>query len=582
MNFLSSQLILALLLLPALANAGYPATPDDLKGLATLNCSGTLIRLKRGLDQPAVLLTNGHCAQRKFIDPDTAIANTPYDRSDISLYYGAIEPEKVIPTRVLYATMTDTDIALIELKSTYRELEAKGARIYELSDTDTDAKEETPVQLVSGFHKEKQLCTVSHIVDTLIEDVWTYRNAIALTDPCPIEGGWSGTPLMDPTTLKVVAILNSSNLQGGLCTLENPCEVSRGGDRLAFRGRAYAQRTAGILACVNHDGEMAMNQPGCNLKKPPAAPVPPKPAPSPSPSPAPAPKTSTWPGKRTRTPSSLARPATAEELNGMVKALNCSGTFVSIGRKDSAKGIVLTAGHCPSSPLFYKNGEAASGTDLSQEKNAIAFTADRTLNEPLTIPLTRLTYATMTNADVALLEVKETHKSLAAENIRFLKIADRLPKPGEVLRITSAFWQETEECEVEKILEDRDAETAAVGMATDQYTFRNSILFKSPCYGREGWSGSPVFDPNTGLVYGVLSRVYKRKSPLSFARWNPFNPTIELFEKDEVQVVASNITDLKDCLTTNGKIDMNAPHCQLPKPPKTGINSLWPSSRARR
>lgn len=299
MDFKWSSLINILLATPALASTGpIAATTEDLRGFSALNCSGTLVRLKRGLDQPAVLLTNGHCAQRKLIEPGTALANVPYDRSPISLFYGASEPVKVIPTRVLYATMTGTDIGLIELKNTYRELEAKGAQVYELSDSSSDSKEKTPVKIISGFHQKKLLCTVSHIVDRLIDDTWTYESSIALTDPCPIVGGWSGSPLLDPATLKIVAIINSNNLQGGLCTLENPCEVSSNGDRLAFRGRTYAQQTAGILACVNSDGKMAFDQSGCTLVKPPVTPEP-----TITPSPAPVSKetskrkTSTWPGK---------------------------------------------------------------------------------------------------------------------------------------------------------------------------------------------------------------------------------------------------------------------------------------------
>lgn len=252
----------------ALAVTGYPATPEDLKGMASLNCSGALVRLKRGADQPAVLFTNGHCAQKKLIEPGTALVNVPYDRSEITLYFGGIEPERVSPNRVLYATMTGTDIGLIELRETYRELESRGARIYELSDSSTESNEEKPVQIIAGSMKEKQLCRISHVVRTLREDNWTYEDTIALTDPCLVEGGWFGAPLLDPTTLKIVAILNSTNLNGGLCTIDNPCEVLSGGEQLAFRGRAYAQKTTDILSCVNRNGEFALAEPGCKLTKP--------------------------------------------------------------------------------------------------------------------------------------------------------------------------------------------------------------------------------------------------------------------------------------------------------------------------
>lgn len=294
MSFTLSLLKISL----AVTAAGYPATPEDLKGLASLNCSGTLVRLKRGVEQPAVLLTNGHCAQKKLITPGIALSNVPYDRSPITLYLGGTEPEPVTPSRVLYATMTGTDLALIELKETYGELEARGARVYDLSDSTADTQEETPVQIVAGFQKEKQLCKISHRVGILMEDEWTYEDSIALADPCPVEGGWFGAPLLNPTTLKVVALLNSTNATGGLCTLDNPCEVLPGGERLAFRGRAYAQKTDAILGCVDSGGNMAFTQSGCKLLKPLPAPSPSPTPPSPTPEPTPSrKKTSLWPNK---------------------------------------------------------------------------------------------------------------------------------------------------------------------------------------------------------------------------------------------------------------------------------------------
>src|SRR5690606_29476710 len=142
--------------------------------------------------------------------------------------------------------------ALIELNATYQELEEKGARVYEISSH--DAKPGDSVVMITGFHKEKQLCSVSHVVDRLLEDQWESKGALALSEPCEIRAGWSGTPLVDPASFPdrpvIVGLLNSYNTTGGLCTLDNPCEVSPTGEKLAFRGRAYAQSIAGIMACV--------------------------------------------------------------------------------------------------------------------------------------------------------------------------------------------------------------------------------------------------------------------------------------------------------------------------------------------
>ena len=77
---------------------GSPATDDDLRGNFALSCSGVLVRMNRGPDQNAVLLTNGHCAKKGFVDPDDAIVNAPYDRSEIQAYVGTVATESVTPS----------------------------------------------------------------------------------------------------------------------------------------------------------------------------------------------------------------------------------------------------------------------------------------------------------------------------------------------------------------------------------------------------------------------------------------------------------------------------------------------------
>lgn len=274
----------------------FPATPEDLRGMASLTCSGALVRLGRGPDQPAILLTNGHCARAKMIDPDDALVNAPYERGPISIYVGTETPVEVAATRILYATMTGTDLALIELRSTYRDLEAKGARVYEVAED--DAKVESSVQIISGYWKEKQLCAVSHVVESLSEDAWTFKNAMALREPCPVQGGWSGTPLLDSTNSAIVGLISKSNATGGLCTLDNPCEVLKGGERLAFHGRTYATRVSPVLDCLTRDGDLDLGRRSCKLQKPKAPPTenPPERRPAPTPSPTGTAKpTSKWP-----------------------------------------------------------------------------------------------------------------------------------------------------------------------------------------------------------------------------------------------------------------------------------------------
>jgi len=295
---MNSGLVSSSLALVAALVGGYPATPEDLRGMGSLTCSGVLIRANRGDDRRAILLTNGHCATNAAIEADDAVVNAPYERGELSIFMGGETPEVVKPNAVLYATRTGTDVALIELKSTYRELESKGARVYNLSDV--DAKPETDIQLVSGYWKQKQLCAISHIVGSLIEDVWTTRDSYAMRDPCPIVGGWSGTPMLEPTTGKIVGILSATNTAGQVCTLDNPCEVMPDGTRLAFNGRSYGSRTSMIPGCLTAAGDLDLAATTCKLTKPKTRPAP-RPSPEATPTSRPTAKPdesgSIWPKK---------------------------------------------------------------------------------------------------------------------------------------------------------------------------------------------------------------------------------------------------------------------------------------------
>lgn len=260
------------------------------------------------------------------------------------------------------------------------------------------------------------------------------------------------------------------------------------------------------------------------------------------------------------------RPATPEDLNGMVNIWRCSGALVSLGRSDAEPGLILSAGHCPGPSTFYLNGEAEINTPLEvTSEKALTFPA------PTRLPLRSVYYATMTHVDASLFETRATLGELRAAGHRIFDIADRLPKPGEKLRITSGVWSETEDCEVERIIENDAEERELFGSDMQTHTFRNSVLFKRPCSGTAGWSGAPTYNPETGLIYGVVSRLLDRVRPsfprifaraaASGNRWAlALNPATET-----VDVVASNLIDLRDCVSSDGHLALGSARCALPQ-----------------
>jgi hypothetical protein len=247
------------------------------------------------------------------------------------------------------------------------------------------------------------------------------------------------------------------------------------------------------------------------------------------------------------TPSGI--PASAEELNGMVDVWNCSGAIVSMGRSDSEPALILSAGHCPGPSTFYRNGEAEIQTEVAPGSRRAAFflpSEDGTTSLTNRFALKSVYYATLTRADVALYEVEATLGELKQAGYRVFDVSNTLPRPGSRVRITSGVWKRTQECTVSDILENNLEEERRFPLTfSNQNEFRHSIVLDSPCSASKGWSGSPVFDERTGMIYGVLSRDYS-KEPNAAA-------------------VASNVIDLVSCMDSSGKLDLAEKECFLPK-----------------
>ena len=126
----------------------------------------------------------------------------------------------------------------------------------------------TLTRVISGYWRERQDCTVIAHVKTLLEGEWTFADAFAFDDKCLVRGGYSGTPVVDPASNLVVAVVNTVNERGTACSINNPCEVNDAGKRVVYPGRGYAQRVTDIPACVSARGEIDFSLSGCRLAKP--------------------------------------------------------------------------------------------------------------------------------------------------------------------------------------------------------------------------------------------------------------------------------------------------------------------------
>jgi hypothetical protein len=259
----------------ALANV-TKSTAEELNGMSKLDigCSGALISVPgRGLSGKAVVLTNGHCARDPILSAEEILINKPY-LYVVNLYSPTqakfINMGKGV---VLYATLKDTDLAIIELNKTYKELLDLGIKTYVVA-TDLASKSSS-ITIVSGRFSETQKCKIERYVYQLIEGFENPNlppsvatNAIALSSECKLKGGYSGSPIILDSTQQIVAVASTSNGLGtATCAEGNPCEKSLDGLVTAEKNRGYGTRVNDLPLCFDQKGDFDLQSNLCNLPK---------------------------------------------------------------------------------------------------------------------------------------------------------------------------------------------------------------------------------------------------------------------------------------------------------------------------
>ncbi|MGW8378798.1 serine protease [Streptomyces sp. ODS28] len=256
---------------PASAQQKAPhkqATPGFAGTVALSNCSGSLVKMPESEPgDPALILSNGHCLLEGMPGPGEVVQDKPSNRSFTLLKNDGSNAGKVTATKISYATMTDTDVSLYQLDSTYQQIEKKFG-IRALSVPDTHPVKKKAITVVSGYWKEKYSCGLDDFVYRLKEDHWTWKDSLRYTSACKTKGGTSGSPVIDDATGTVVGVNNTRNESGERCTLDNPCEVDKQGRVTVRNGIGYGQETYILARCVGDGNKVDLKRPGCVLPRP--------------------------------------------------------------------------------------------------------------------------------------------------------------------------------------------------------------------------------------------------------------------------------------------------------------------------
>jgi V8-like Glu-specific endopeptidase len=257
---------------PGTAPAARPAAAPgaDFTGIAALsNCSASLVRYAESLStDPALVLTNGHCYEGGMPSPGQVIVNRSSTRNITLLRPSSSNAGTIRANRVLYSTMTKTDVTLYQINESYASIKSR-LNISPLTLAKQAPANGAGMAVVSGYWKRIYTCSVQSTIPELREGGWVFKSSIKYRQPgCETIGGTSGSPIVSTTTGEVIGVNNTGNEDGERCTLNNPCEVDANGNITVDQGAAYGQQTWWFYTCLTATRTLDLNKAGCLLQKP--------------------------------------------------------------------------------------------------------------------------------------------------------------------------------------------------------------------------------------------------------------------------------------------------------------------------
>jgi len=254
----------------AVPRPAVQAPGADFAGIAALsNCSASLVRYAESADTDrALVLTNGHCYEGGFLNPGVVLVNRPSSRSITLLRPDSSSAGTVRASRILFGTMTKTDMLVYEVNESYASIKSR-LNVSPLTLAKQGPADGAGMAVVSGYWKRIYTCSVQATIPQLREGNWTWQSSIKYQQPgCETIGGTSGSPVVSTTSGEVIGVNNTGNEDGERCTVNNPCEVDASGNITVDQGAAYAQQTWWIYTCLTATRAIDLNKSGCQLPKP--------------------------------------------------------------------------------------------------------------------------------------------------------------------------------------------------------------------------------------------------------------------------------------------------------------------------
>jgi hypothetical protein len=246
----------------ALPEPAVDTPPDPLSGMmGGPDCSGVVVRFSNDPYAHAIVLSAGHCYRLPMPKNTFAAGETLSKSLVVIARHGSVL--SLHATKLLYATMTGTDVELLELGETYADLAQLSVDSYEISRE--PAKAGDKIFRVSGRKETVQSCSIGEVVHRLTTSVTEENDAYRMSADCPATApGWSGAPLISAATGKIVGLHSTTN-DSGRCTDDDPCEVADDGTVSIHKDAQYGQKVHEIMTCVDSAGRFNLSLASCAL-----------------------------------------------------------------------------------------------------------------------------------------------------------------------------------------------------------------------------------------------------------------------------------------------------------------------------
>lgn len=239
-----------------------------------MTCTATYIEVpNQTLDSPAYILTNGHCTNYSFED-NSIYLDTPLSAQvTFKRLEGIPESEQIsfATNKIAYATMKGTDLAIVELKHSNRELQNAGILPIKIANSIPAAG--TKIQAF-GYPLSQQTVQlrISNGIQgnstTVAEFIWLWYDFFS-NNFKNIASGSSGSPVFEDLKKGMWGMINTTTIGGiGNCELGAPCEFYSNVRPQTKNETTYVLDIRKIKGSFNSKGIFNINSEKNELEKP--------------------------------------------------------------------------------------------------------------------------------------------------------------------------------------------------------------------------------------------------------------------------------------------------------------------------